>query len=212
MKKPLLVLVFTALIISCTSKPKEEAEIMPAPQETKITEEIKNTGAKEFWKNLKALCGKTFEGKLLNAPTNDDFAGKKLVMHLLSCDDKTILIPFNVGDNLSRTWIFTYKKGRIELKHDHRMQDGTNDEVTMYGGTTTNSGMATMQMFPADQETIEVIPAAFSNAWWVTIDSTAFTYNLHRMGTDRIFTVSFDLTKEIEKPAPSWGWEDFRKE
>lgn len=201
-----------AVVISCTSKPKEKVEIIAEEQGTEAVKTIENTGAKDFWENLKAICGKAFEGKLVSAPANDDFAGKKLVMHVLSCDDETILIPFNVGDNVSRTWIFTYKNDRIQLKHDHRMQDGKSDAVTMYGGTTTNSGMATMQMFPADQETLEVIPAAFSNAWWVTIDSTAFTYNLQRIGTDRLFTVAFDLTKEVEKPAPSWGWEDFGKE
>jgi len=211
MKKYVLIMVVAAVVISCTSKPKEKVEIIAEEQETEAVEAIENTGAKDFWENLKAICGKAFEGELVSAPANDDFAGKKLVMHVLSCDDETILIPFNVGDNVSRTWIFTYKNGRIQLKHDHRKKDGTNDEITMYGGTTTNSGMASMQMFPADQETLEVIPAAFSNAWWVTIDSTAFAYNLHRMGTDRLFTVSFDLTKEVEKPAPSWGWEDFGK-
>ncbi len=170
-----------------------------------------NTDVKTFWNSLKALEGKTFEGTLVNAPANDDFAGKKLVIHVLYCDNETILIPFNVGDNLSRTWIFKNKNNRIELKHDHRMKNGENDKITMYGGTATNQGKATMQVFPADQETLDLIPAAFSNVWWVTLDNKNFTYNLRRIGSDRVFTVSFDLTKEIEKPTPSWGWENFKK-
>jgi len=210
MKKYFLLFVVTSFLISCDNKPKEE--VVAVEEETVIAKTIENTGASDFWDNLTAICGKTFEGKLVSAPANDDFAGKRLIMHVLSCDENTILIPFNVGDNLSRTWIFTRKDGRIQLKHDHRMEDGSDDQVTMYGGTTTNSGLANMQMFPADEETLEVIPAAFSNAWWVTIDSTSYTYNLRRMGTDRVFTVAFDLTKEVEKPAPSWGWEDFDME
>jgi hypothetical protein len=149
---------------------------------------------------------------VVNAPANDDFTGKKLVMHVLYSDDETIFIPFNVGDNLSRTWVFKYQNGRIMLKHDHRMENGEHDEITMYGGTSTNIGRQDMQVFPADQETLDMIPAAFSNIWWVTLDSTTFTYNLRRIGTDRLFTVAFDLTKEIEKPEPSWGWEDFEIE
>ncbi len=211
MKKYFLLVVVTFLLISCDNKPKEEVVVVEE-EVVEVAETTEKTGARDFWNNLTAICGKSFEGKLVSAPANDDFAGKRLVMHVLSCDDNTILIPFNVGDNLSRTWIFTYKDGRIQLKHDHRMEDGSDDPVTMYGGTTTNSGMANMQMFPADEETLEVIPAAFSNAWWVTIDSTSYTYNLRRMGTERVFTVSFDLTKEVEKPAPSWGWEDFDME
>lgn len=74
----------------------------------------------KFRNQLKSLQGKTFEGQLQNAPANDDFEGKRLIMHVLYSDDEKILIPFNVGDNRSRTWIFTRKDGRIELQHDHR--------------------------------------------------------------------------------------------
>lgn len=175
------------------------------------TTNIENIGEASFWNSLKALQGKTFEGTLVNAPANDDFAGKKLVMHVLYSDDETILIPFNVGDNLSRTWVFKNKNNRIQLKHDHRMKNGENDKITMYGGIAANQGTSTMQVFPADEETQKLIPAAFSNVWWVTLDNNTFTYNLRRIGSDRVFTISFDLTKEIEKPAPSWGWENFKK-
>ncbi|MBG7612927.1 hypothetical protein IU405_11780 [Polaribacter sp. BAL334] len=175
------------------------------------TTNIETIGEISFWNSLKALQGKTFEGTIENAPANDDFFDKKLVMHVLYSDDETILIPFNVGDNLSRTWIFTNKNNRIQLKHDHRMKNGENDKITMYGGIASNQGTSTMQIFPADEETQKLIPAAFSNVWWVTLDNNTFTYNLRRIGSDRVFTVSFDLTKEIEKPAPSWGWENFKK-
>ena len=175
-----------------------------------INEEIEDP-VREFWGRLCALNGKAFEGRLAHAPANDDFAGKRLVMHVLYCDENTILIPFNVGNDLSRTWIFTYKNGRIQLKHDHRKQDGSHDEDTMYGGTTANSGLSGVQMFPADEDTRQIIPAAFSNAWWVTVDEKSYTYNLRRMGTDRHFSVEFNLEKEIDTPPPSWGWEDFGK-
>lgn len=175
------------------------------------TTNIEIVGETSFWNSLKALQGKTFEGTIVNAPANDDFFGKKLVMHVLYSDDEKILIPFNVGDNLSRTWIFTNKNNRILLKHDHRMKNGENDKITMYGGIASNQGTSTMQVFPADEETQKLIPAAFSNVWWVTLENNTFTYNLRRIGSDRVFTVSFNLTKEIEKPAPSWGWENFKK-
>jgi hypothetical protein len=200
----LSILGFTAIILlNSTNNPTTIAS-------QKISN-IENVGETAFWNSLKAVQGKTFEGTIVNAPANDDFFGKKLVMHILYSDDETILIPFNVGDNLSRTWIFTNKKNRIQLKHDHRMKNGENDKITMYGGIASNQGTSTMQFFPADEETQKLIPAAFSNVWWVTLDNNTFTYNLRRIGSDRVFTVSFDLTKEIAKPAPSWGWENFKK-
>ena len=168
-------------------------------------------GVDQFWQKLKEHCGKTFEGTVTSGATaNDGFSGKRLVMHVLSCSEDQLLIPFNVGENRSRTWILTKVKDRIELKHDHRHEDGKNDTVTMYGGTTTNSGLPGIAVFPADQITVKTIPAAATNVWWITINNTTFTYNLRRIGSDRLFTVTFDITKPVDKPLPSWGWENFK--
>lgn len=209
MKNILVMVLVSLLFFACGEEKKEKIEeVYEEVLDTEV-EILKTPGAKEFWDSLKALCGKAFEGELMSAPTNDDFAGKRLVMHVLSCDDEQILIPFNVGDNRSRTWIFTYKDDRITLKHDHRMEDGSDDELTMYGGTSTNSGLPGIAVFPADEETLERIEPAATNVWWVTVDDKAYTYNLRRLGTERVFTVSFDLTQEVEIPEPSWGWEDF---
>ena len=68
--------------------------------------------------------------------------------------------------------------------------------------------MADIQLFPADQETANLISYASNNVWWITLDETSFTYNLRRIGSDRLFSVKFDLTKEIETPAAPWGSED----
>jgi hypothetical protein len=159
----------------------------------------------KFWNQLKTLCGKSFEGQLILPENDKDFGGKRLVMHVRSCEENRIRIPFFVGDDKSRTWILTYSDSRIQLKHDHRHKDGSSDEITMYGGTTTNSGQATIQVFPADQETKKMISAAASNVWWITLDDKEYTYNLRRLGTDRVFRVVFDLTKEIETPDEPWG-------
>jgi hypothetical protein len=79
--------------------------------------------------------------------------------------------------------------------------------VNFYGGTSSNAGKTNIQFFPADEATQEMIPGAATNVWWITIDETTFTYNLKRLGTDRIFKVSMDLTKTIEAPEAPWGWD-----
>lgn len=166
------------------------------------------TGAQQFWENLQKHCGKSFEGEIKEGASNDTFRDKKLVMHVRSCDKNTVKIPFFVGDDKSRTWVLSFNNDRIKLKHDHRHEDGTEDKVTQYGGTSPNSGSAGIQFFPADQETFNLIPNAATNVWWITIDETSFTYNLRRIGSDRLFTVKFDLTKTVETPAAPWGWKD----
>ena len=148
-----------------------------------------------FWSQLKSHCGKTYEGEILSGgKEGDGFTGEKLVMHIRSCKENTIRIPFFVGDDKSRTWVFAKSKDHlISLKHDHRQKDGSEDKITQYGGSSPNTGLANIQYFPADQQTSNLIKAASTNIWWVTIDKTSFTYNLRRLGTDRFFSVKFDL-------------------
>lgn len=173
--------------------------------------------AETFWAELGNLCAKAFGGVVAADTSNSpDFAGKALVMHVRSCGRDRIRIPFFVGDDRSRTWVLTRKGGRIELKHDHRHADGKPDAVTMYGGTTTSPGMATRQFFPADEETARVIPppagnapSAAANVWWIDlVPGEHFTYNLRRLGSDRLFSVRFDLKTPVKPPLPPWGWKE----
>lgn len=210
MKKFFSVLLFSLVLVGFGTSEITPNGHLPATSPLNKQTEMDTTGAKQFWDALNKYCGKTFEGKIVNAPAGDNFRDKRLVMHVLSCSTDKILIPFNVGDDRSRTWILTHANGRIELKHDHRHEDGTSDKVTMYGGTISNSGLPGLAVFPADEETATIIPAAANNVWWITLDETSFTYNLRRIGTDRFFSVSFDLTNEIEKPEASWGWEHYK--
>ncbi|MDP3312380.1 hypothetical protein [Lutibacter sp.] len=168
----------------------------------------KESNAQQFWNNLKSYCGQSYEGTVLEAPENDSFRGQKLVMHVRSCSENEIKIPFFVGEDKSRTWVLKLKDNAIQLKHDHRHKDGTPDEVTMYGGTSSNAGFSTIQFFPADVETAELIEYASTNLWWITLNETTFTYNLRRIGTNRFFSISFDLTKPIESPEAPWGWKN----
>lgn len=170
-----------------------------------------------FWSELKKLCGKAYSGSIVaDTSPSPDFTGKAMVMHVRSCEADRIRIPFFVGENRSRTWVLTKKANRIELKHDHRHEDGTPDKVTMYGGTTSNPGEPTRQFFPADEETTRVVaaptarnPSAAANVWWIDlVAGEHFSYNLRRLGGDRLFTVKFDITKEVPAPAAPWGWKD----
>lgn len=163
--------------------------------------------SEKFWETLSAHCGKAYEGKLVTPESDPRFAGK-LVMHVRSCEDGTLRIPFFVGDDRSRTWVLTSENDLIQLKHDHRHADGSEDEVTQYGGMATNTGSASTQFFPADQFTADMLPAAVGNVWWITVDETSFTYNLRRLGADTHFSVRFDFTKPVETPAAPWGWVD----
>lgn len=167
-------------------------------------------GSIQFWEMLKNHCGKSYEGKIIaGGKEGDGFTGEKLVMQVRTCDANEIRIPFVVGNDRSRTWVLTLGDDNlILLKHDHRLEDGSEDEVTQYGGRSTNTGLKDIQFFPADQFTANLLSHAANNVWWITLNETTFTYNLRRIGTDRFFSVAFDLTKEIQTPAAPWGSEN----
>ena len=169
--------------------------------------------ADAFFAQIKALCGKAFEGRVVSEdPRDKDFAAATLTMHVRTCTDDAIAIPFHVGDDRSRTWRLTRTDTGLRLKHDHRHEDGAPDDVSMYGGDTEEPGTARRQDFPADEETRALfrankLEASLTNVWAMEIEpDTRFAYELNR--EDRHFRVEFDLTQPVTPPPPPWGADD----
>jgi hypothetical protein len=160
-----------------------------------------------FWAALASVCDQSFAGRVVeNQPPSEAFEGQTLVMHVRECRSGEIRIPFHVGEDRSRTWVITRTAAGLRLKHDHRHEDGTEDEVTQYGGDTQTPGTAESQDFHADAFTGELVPAAATNVWTVEIESgRMFAYALRREGTDRRFRVEFDLQRPVAEPPPPWG-------
>jgi hypothetical protein len=170
--------------------------------------DLANAEQQGFWASLQALCGRAFQGHVVqDTPGGDDtFSNSALVMHVRECGEAEIRIPFHVGEDRSRTWVLTRTDQGLRLKHDHRRPDGTPDEVTQYGGDTGAPGTAEWQEFPADTYTATLLPAAATNVWTVeVIPDTTFAYALRREGTERRFRVQFDLTRPVAPPPAPWG-------
>lgn len=146
----------------------------------------------QFFNTLKSLCGARFEGAMtFPADGQHEFAGKPLVAHVASCGDDEIRVPFLVGEDRSRTWIFSRTADGLQLKHDHRHADGTPDAVTMYGGMASATGTPLVQSFAADAHTARLIPAAATNVWTVSLsaDGKSLTYHLERDARPRFTAV-----------------------
>lgn len=170
--------------------------------------QVKTANHIKFWKQLEKHCGKAYKGKVATAPVPEDFQLQELQIHFKACGEGQIKIPLIVGENRSRTWILTLNEQNIQLKHDYRKMDGKPDSVTMYGGTSVNTGFESMQFFPADQETVDMMPYSAANIWWISITDSTLSYNLRRVNSNELIKLKFDLTEEIEKPAAPWGWEE----
>ncbi|MEZ5956876.1 MAG: hypothetical protein R3C27_06665 [Hyphomonadaceae bacterium] len=164
----------------------------------------------QFFANLRALCGQSFEGRVVSTDAADaSFANERLVMQVRECSDDVIRVPFHVGENRSRTWVITRTGAGLRLKHDHRHEDGSEDVLTQYGGDTANLGAAERQEFPADEHsrtlfTQNNIPQSVANVWAVEVHpERMFAYELRR--PNRHFRVEFDLTQPVAAPPPPWG-------
>lgn len=163
-----------------------------------------------FFANLSTLCGNAYAGRVVTTDAADaSFASQQLVMHVRDCSADEIRVPFNVGENRSRTWVITRTGEGLRLKHDHRHEDGSEDVLTQYGGDTANPGSVTRQEFPADDHSKQLfrannIPASVDNVWAVEVHpGQIFAYELRR--PNRHFRVEFDLTRPVPAPAASWG-------
>ena len=166
--------------------------------------------ADRFFRNLSALCGNAYEGRVVtDQAADEDMRSSRLVMHVRECTDDTIRIPFHVGENRSRTWVITRTDGGLRLKHDHRHEDGSEDVLTQYGGDTAAAGTATRQEFPVDQFSKDLFNAndaavSTTNVWAVEVDpGRIFAYELRR--PERFLRAEFDLTAPVPAPPPPWG-------
>jgi hypothetical protein len=163
-----------------------------------------------FFGRLQRLCGRAFEGRVTSAPVEADreMAASRLTMHVASCTADEVRIPFHAGENRSRTWVVTRTREGLRLKHVHRHEDGSLDELTNYGGDAAPPGTGRRQEFPADafsQALFERTGRTVSvpNVWAIEVDGgRMFAYELRRPG--RHFRVEFDLSRPVPAPPAAW--------
>jgi len=166
-----------------------------------------------WWARLSEPCGDAYPGRLGHAPPGDQMlqGEELLVVHFDVCDEDEIRLPFHI-ENLdgswdrSRTWIFRRTDdGRIELRHDHRRPDGTEDDQTWYGAWTVGEGTASEQRFLIEDRTY---PDGQVRGWRVLIEpGVGYTYGTIR-GDDWSWRVDFDLSIPMDAPPPpAWGYE-----
>ncbi|HEX8642404.1 MAG TPA: hypothetical protein VF702_00660 [Allosphingosinicella sp.] len=180
-----------------------------APGDLAVVPEAPGAQA-EFFARLQCLCGRAFDGRVTSAPVEADreMAAARLTMHVASCTENEVRIPFHAGENRSRTWVVTRTPEGLRLKHIHRHEDGSEDELSNYGGDAAPPGTGRRQEFPADafsRELFERTGRAVSvpNVWAIEVEpGRLFAYELRRPG--RHFRVEFDLSRPVPVPPAAW--------
>jgi hypothetical protein len=191
MKKTSILLIVTlfisVLIVSCGG---------PAQQQT----EAEKTDQDVFFERFKELEGKKFGGQeVFIREDMESWADRELVMHVREVHHNVIYLPFRVGDNTSRTWtLYRETDSRLRLRHDHRHDDGTPEDLTLYGGYTGPGSDGLKQVFPADHYTCNMLARICDNEWAMIFseDMSTFSYILRKTG-DLVVRIDFDLTEPL---------------
>lgn len=162
-----------------------------------------------FRANMAEQCGEAFPGGLTLEPPGDEMleGDELLVVHFRACTEEELQVPFHIEQmdgewDRSRTWIFRWTDdGSIELRHDHRRPDGTEDENTWYGAYSQGEGTAHQQEFILEDDGPE-------RGWRIIIEpGVRYTYGTIREG-EWTWRIDFDLSEALEEPPPApWGYE-----
>lgn len=165
----------------------------------------------QFFDALAEQCGNAYPGGLTLEPPGDEMltGTEMLIVHFRECDENQLKLPFHIeleDENdwdRSRTWIYTKHSNNLELRHDHRMPDGSDDDFTMYGGFSYGEGTAVRHEFQSIERTEET---GIFRGWRIEIEpGVRYTYGTIR-DTTWSWRVDFDLTEPLDElpPAP-WG-------
>lgn len=157
------------------------------------------------------LCGQAFKGEVVTPDPGEEWENQDIIMHVRDCDEDEVRIPLHVGEDRSRTWVISATDSGLSLQHNHLHEDGSADELSPYGGHTTNSGSAKSQSFAVDAASVELfteqgLTRSLQNVWTMAFhEGNQFSYSLTR--AESTFEVRFDLDEPVAVPPAAWGYD-----
>ncbi|CAN5768648.1 hypothetical protein BH23GEM9_BH23GEM9_21980 [soil metagenome] len=210
MGKLSLALIVALACTGCDTRDGAEAGVEGAGGAEVAPGEAVATPQAAFMDNLRQHCGRAYSGRLTLEPAGDEMltGTEELIVHFRECGQDTLRLPFHLEQedagtwDRSRTWMFMQTADALEIRHDHRHEDGTPDEQTMYGAYTQDAGMANRQEFILTERRA---PDGSPLGWRVEIEpGQRYTYGTIR-GGEWSWRVDFDLTTTVPAPPAPWG-------
>ena len=175
--------------------PPEETESLAPEQE-------------EFWASLEGHCGNAYRGRVSDATQYyaEMLEGADQVAHFFDCGPERIHVALHVNDDRSRNWILTREGNTLRLKHDHRNPDGSEEEISQYGGDAPRPGLSRRQIFPADDHTARILPERDDNFWFLDlVDAETLHYGVHWPREGHSIRLEFDLSDPVDVTPPPPG-------
>ncbi len=202
-----LLLSITFLISACNEAEQPDTAFEYAPEEAAEEFDIEPEQL-AFWENIQEHCGNAYDGILADAtPYYQTFDADRIRIHVRNCTDTLTHISLHIDDDHSRNLLITKQPGTLQLKHDHRNEDGTEEEITQYGGMAPTPGLETRQIFYADEHTADILPMRNDNFWFIDImDDETLAYGVHWPKEGNSIRMEFDITQPVEAPPAPWGY------
>ena len=199
-KKVIIFSMLGIFIYACGPATEKDKEKEKEVEKTKIEQKVLTEEERSFLDNLASLCNKSFAGEQVYMKEGrESWEDKNFVMHVTVCKDDEVHIPFHLDDYESRTWMFLVDEHGLRFRHDHRYEDGTPEEKTLYGGYADGEGTQYMQKFPVDDYSVELLDDHDRKRQWnvkLAEDMSKFSYKLLYHG-EIVMQADFDLTEPI---------------
>lgn len=203
-----LAIILALAVVGCGGDP-------PPPDDTAADDLVGPAESQlAFLDNLSVHCGEAFPGRLAVAPEGDGMltGTEELLVHFRDCEPGEVRIPFHVeveetdSWDSSRTWYVMEVPQGLELRHDHREEDGSEDDRTWYGGFSMDAGTPNRQDFSSPERTEA---AGVPVGWRIEIEpGVAYRYGTTREG-EFTWMVEFDLSEPIDGEIPhAWGYDE----
>jgi hypothetical protein len=157
----------------------------------------------QFFASLSSHCGHSLHGRLVTNDTQDAaLIGKPVVGRFAACTASEVRIFTAFGDDTSRTWVISRTSTGLRLKHLHLNKDGTEAEVSRYGGDATTPGTAERQELPPDAFSRDLFtrvanrPSNLTNVWAVEARPAEFyAHELRNATTGRFFRLELHRSR-----------------
>lgn len=201
------IFIFLFILPAC-SEPQQAERVVDETVNDALTGGELSDEQLAFWDNIREYCGNAYEGELADAtPYYQNIDADQIMIHVRNCADELTHISLHIGDNHSRNLLLTKSDGNLLLKHDHRNEDGTEEEITQYGGYAEQPGLETRQIFWADDHTADILPDRADNFWFLDImDEQTLAYGVHWPKHGHSIRLEFDISQPVEAPPAPWGY------
>lgn len=189
--KHFLLILFTAILLyACGNSGGESSEA------------VELSSHQAFFEALSEQCESVYTGESTYPEEEDHpLVGTELRVEITDCSDTHVRMELiRDGDYWHGAWVVEMREEGLHLYHDHlgevrTMEDLGEEDFHGYGGYADETGSSLTQYFPADDVTAEMIPAAATNAWMISLvpEENQIVYYLERNEEPRfraVFTKS----------------------